>query len=137
MKNSIFICLGIVFGIILSKAEVVSWYRIQEMFRFQSFHMYGVIFTAIIFGRLGVWIIEKYGIKDFTGNEIKYQNKDQYVIKYLVGGIIFGLGWALTGSCPGPLAINVGMGHSGMLIVFIFAILGTYVYSNIAHKIKQ
>lgn len=128
MKLIKFLLLGIVFGIIMTKSEAVSWYRIQEMFRFQAFHMYGIIGTAVTLGVLGVAAIKKFGLRDFQGNPIIFYPKEKAVIRYLAGGTIFGLGWALTGSCPGPVVVNIGYGYMAMIIVFFFAVAGTYLY---------
>jgi len=128
MKLIKFLLLGIVFGIIMTKSEAVSWYRIQEMFRFQAFHMYGIIGTAVTLGVLGVAAIKKFGLRDFQGNPIIFYPKEKAVIRYLAGGAIFGLGWALTGSCPGPVVVNIGYGYMAMIIVFFFAVAGTYLY---------
>lgn len=128
MKLLKFLLLGVVFGIVMTKSEAVSWYRIQEMFRFQSFHMYGIIGTAVTLGVAGVAAIKKFGIRDFHGNPINFYPKDRSVIRYLAGGTIFGLGWALTGSCPGPIVVNIGFGYLAMIIVFVFALLGTLLY---------
>lgn len=128
MKLIKFLLLGIVFGIIMTKSEAVSWYRIQEMFRFQAFHMYGIIGTAVTLGVLGVAAIKKFGLRDFQGNPIIFYPKEKAVIRYLAGGTIFGLGWALTGSCPGPVVVNIGYGYMAMIIVFFFAVAGTYLF---------
>lgn len=128
MKFLKFLLLGIFFGIIMAKSEAFSWYRIQEMFRFQAFHMYGIIGTAVILGVLGVFLIKKFNLKDFYGNPIKFHPKEKSIVRYLVGGTIFGLGWALSGACPGPMVVNIGYGYLGMIVVFFFAIVGTYLY---------
>jgi uncharacterized membrane protein YedE/YeeE len=128
MKFIKFLFLGIVFGIVMAKSEAISWFRIQEMFRFQSFHMYGIIGTAVILGVIGVALIKKFQIRDFHGNPILFVPKERSVIRYLAGGTIFGLGWALSGACPGPMVVNIGYGFLTMAIVFLFAIAGTYLY---------
>lgn len=128
MKQLKYILAGVVFGIIMSKSEAVSWYRIQEMFRFQSFHMYGIIMTAVGLGMLSVALIKKYKIRDYLGNPIVFQDKEKSVVRYLAGGIIFGLGWALSGACPGPMFVNVGLGYWTMGIVIIGALIGTFLY---------
>ena len=121
----------------MSKSEAISWYRIQEMFRFQSFHMYGIIGTAVILGVIGVGLIKKLKIRDYQGNPILFLPKDKSIIKYLIGGIIFGLGWALSGACPGPIVVNIGYGFFSMIIVFFFAIVGTYLYGVIMKKLPH
>ncbi|MBK8348060.1 MAG: YeeE/YedE family protein [Saprospiraceae bacterium] len=128
MKFIKFLITGILFGIVMSKSEAISWYRIQEMFRFQSFHMYGIIGVAVVLGVIGVWAIKKYKIRDYSGNPIVFYPKEKSVIRYLVGGTIFGMGWALSGACPGPMVVNIGYGFLTMAVVFVFAVLGTYIY---------
>ena len=128
MKFIKFLLVGIVFGIVMAKSEAISWFRIQEMFRFQSFHMYGIIGTAVVLGILGVAIIKKFNIKDINGNPIVFLPKDKSIVRYLLGGSIFGLGWALSGACPGPMVVNIGYGFLSMAIVFVSAVVGTYLY---------
>jgi uncharacterized protein len=128
MKLIKFLIAGIVFGIVMAKSEAISWYRIQEMFRFHAFHMYGIIGVAVLLGGLGVWIIKKYNIRDYHGNPIVFYPKDKSITRYLIGGTVFGMGWALSGACPGPMVVNIGYGFFAMVIVFLFAILGTYFY---------
>ncbi len=137
MKLIKFILLGIVFGIVMSKSEAVSWFRIQEMFRFQSFHMYGIIGTAVALGVLGVALIKRFKIRDFQGNPIVFYPKEKSFIRYILGGIIFGLGWALSGSCPGPMVVNIGFGFFALIIVFLFAIFGTFIYGVIKDKLPH
>lgn len=137
MKGIKYILTGLVFGVIMSKSEAISWYRIQEMFRFQSFHMYGIIGTAVILGVLGVYVIKKFRIKDIQGNPIILRDKDKSWRRYLIGGSIFGLGWALTGACPGPMFVNIGHGYWSMIIVIIGALLGTYWYGVIKDKLPH
>jgi uncharacterized membrane protein YedE/YeeE len=131
MKYARFLIMGILFGIILSKGEIISWYRIQEMFRFQSFHMFGVIGSAVLFGIITIQFIKRTKLKDSNGNLITVSTQDPGYARNLIGGTIFGLGWAITGACPGPLFILVG--HQGW--VFILAILGaiagTFTYGVI------
>lgn len=137
MKLIRFLLLGIVFGIIMTKSEAVSWFRIQEMFRFQSFHMYGIIGTAVTLGVLGVAVMKKLGLRDFQGNPITFYPKDRSVVRYLAGGTIFGLGWALTGACPGPMVVNIGYGYVAMIVVFIFALIGTFLYGVIKDRLPH
>ena len=137
MKLLKFLVVGIIFGIVMSKSEAISWYRIQEMFRFQSFHMYGIIGVAVVLGVLGVWVIKKYKIKDYSGNPIVFYPKEKSTVRYLLGGTIFGMGWALSGACPGPMVVNVGYGFFTMAIVFVFAIFGTYLYGLLRDKLPH
>jgi uncharacterized protein len=123
-----FLLAGILFGIVMVKSEAVSWYRIQEMFRFQSFHMYGIIGTAVTLGVAGVMMIKKFSLRDIGGNPILFFPKDKSITRYLAGGTLFGMGWALSGACPGPIVVNIGYGYLTMIVVFLFAIFGTYIY---------
>lgn len=128
IKGIKYILTGILFGIIMSKSEAVSWYRIQEMFRFQSFHMYGIIGSAVVTGILAILLIKRYRLKDINGTTITFPDKTRQWKRYLAGGIIFGLGWALTGACPGPIFVLLGQGFPVMLLVIAGALLGTYAY---------
>ena len=132
MKFIKFLILGIVFGIVMAKSEAISWFRIQEMFRFQAFHMYGIIGTAVTLGVIGVALIKKFKIRDFHGNPISFYPKEKSIIRYL-----FGLGWALSGACPGPMVVNIGYGFLTMTIVFLFALVGTYLYGLIKDKLPH
>ena len=128
MKYARFLIMGILFGIILSKGEIISWYRIQEMFRFQSFHMFGVIGSAVLFGILTIKFIKRTKLKDYNGNQITVSTQDPGYARNLIGGTIFGLGWAITGACPGPLFILLG--HQGwvFILAIIGAVAGTFTY---------
>jgi uncharacterized membrane protein YedE/YeeE len=137
MKLIKFLLAGILFGIVMAKSEALSWYRIQEMFRFQSFHMYGIIGTAVMLGAVGVQLIKRMGIKDFEGNPILFHPKDRSVARYIIGGTIFGMGWALSGACPGPMVVNIGYGYLSMGIVFLFAIVGTFLYGMVKDKLPH
>jgi len=137
MKNLIFILLGVVFGITMYKAETASWFRIYEMFHFQSFHMYGFIGSALTIGLIGIQFMKKNQTKDVNGLPIVIQPKTKSVARYLIGGIFFGLGWALVGACPGPIFVLVGAGLYPMLIVIIGALLGTYLYGMIKNKLPH
>ena len=137
MKFIKFLLLGIVFGIVMAKSEAISWFRIQEMFRFQAFQRYGIIGTAVTVGVIGVALIKKFKIRDFNGNPILFHPKEKSIVRYLVGGTIFGLGWALSGACPGPMVVNIGYGFLSMGIVFLFAILGTYLYGFFKEKLPH
>jgi uncharacterized protein len=131
-----YVVTGIFFGILLVKAEVISWFRIQEMFRLQSFHMYGVIGSAVVTGAISVFIIKKFKIKTIGGENIVFHprkfNKGQ-----VYGGLLFGLGWAITGACPGPLFAQIGTGATVIIISLLSAIAGTYVYGMIREKLPH
>ena len=137
MKFLKFLLAGIIFGIILVKSEAVSWYRIFEMFKFQAFHMYGIIGSAVVLGVIAIGLIKITGAKNIKGEKIKVPTKEKGFVNYLLGGTIFGLGWALAGACPGPMYILVGTGVFSMLIVIAAAILGTFVYGLIKDKIPH
>jgi uncharacterized membrane protein YedE/YeeE len=127
---------GNLFGIILIKAEVVSWFRIQEMFHLQSFHMYGVIGSAVVTGALGVWCIKKWKLKTIHGEPVQFVKK-QFSKGQIYGGLIFGLGWAMTGACPGPLYALIGSGITVIAIVLLSAIVGTWVYGALREKLPH
>ena len=136
MKNLKFLLLGTIFGFILIKAEVVSWFRIQEMFRFQSFHMYGVICSAIVIGLISILIIKKYKIKTFSGDEIIIEPK-VFTKGNVIGGLMFGFGWAMTGACPGPLYALIGSGLPIVIVILLSAVLGTYTYGILKDKLPH
>ena len=125
------------FGIVLVKSEAVSWYRIFEMFKFQSFHMYGIIGSALVLGVIGIQLIKKFKIKAIGGAEMNLHPKKKGVTNYLLGGIIFGLGWALAGACPGPMYVLAGAGYYSILIVIGGALLGTFVYGVVKDKLPH
>ncbi|MDT8414491.1 MAG: DUF6691 family protein [Flavobacteriaceae bacterium] len=127
MKYLKFLIIGIGFGIILAKAEIVSWYRIIEMFRFEAFHMYGVIGSAVVLGVIVLQFIKKKNIKDFEGQTIMIDPKPKQYSRNLLGGIIFGLGWALIGACPGPLFVLAGFGYVSIFIVIAAAVMGAFL----------
>ncbi len=137
MKALKFILAGIVFGIVMAKSEAISWFRIQEMFRFQSFHMYGIIGTAVVLGALGVALIKKFKLKDIGGNPIVFNDKSKQWPRYIIGGTIFGTGWALTGACPGPMFVNFGYGYLVFIVVIAAAALGTYTYGYILKRLPH
>ncbi|HTF31602.1 MAG TPA: DUF6691 family protein [Flavitalea sp.] len=137
MKFVKFLILGIVFGIVMVKSEAISWFRIQEMFRFQSFHMFGIMGTAVTLGMIGVACIKRFQIKDFSGDQIFFEQKEKTMPRYLAGGIIFGMGWALSGACPGPIVVNIGYGYLSMIVVFFFAIVGTLLYGIVRNKLPH
>lgn len=134
--NIKYLILGILFGIVFVKAEVVSWFRIQEMFRFQSFHMYGIIGSAIAVGMLSIFIIKKFNIKTIYGEPIVFSSK-KFTKGQVYGGFIFGLGWALTGACPGPLFTQIGMGATVVIITLLSAVAGTWVYGYFRDKLPN
>ncbi len=127
---------GIIFGIILVKAQVISWFRIQEMFRLQSFHMYGVIGSAVLTGAISVFIIKKFNIKTIYGEEIKFYPK-QFSKGQIFGGLLFGFGWALTGACPGPLFAQIGTGATVITVSLLSAVAGTWVYGSLSTKLPH
>lgn len=137
MRYIKFLLVGIFFGIVLVKSEAVSWYRIYEMFRFQSFHMYGIIGTAIATGVLFLQISKKGIIKNIKGTDIFVPKKENGTTRYIIGGIIFGLGWALIGACPGPMYILLGTGVYSILIVIAAALLGTFIYGILKDKLPH
>ncbi|MDP5172355.1 MAG: YeeE/YedE thiosulfate transporter family protein [Bacteroidia bacterium] len=128
---------GIVFGITLTQAEIISWYRIQEMFRFQSFHMYGVIGTAVILGILINQIFKRLDAKTVDGEPLNHRPKEPGLVRYLLGGTIFGLGWAMTGACPGPLYILLGSGYTIFLMATLGAVLGTFTYGLLRSRLPH
>lgn len=137
MKQLKFILIGILFGIIMYKSEAASWYRIYEMFQFRSFHMYGIIGTALTTAIIIVQIIKLKNIKDSNGQSIQFIDKKRGITRYLLGGTIFGLGWALTGACPGPMFTLLGAGYWTMGIVLVFALIGTWLYGLLRHKLPH
>jgi uncharacterized membrane protein YedE/YeeE len=126
-----------VFGIIMYKSQVVSWYRIHEMFRFESFHMYGIIGSAVGLGVIIIQLIKRFKMKGIEGQTIEIADKDKGVIRYLLGGSIFGLGWALSGACPGPMYVLVGTGAFSILIVIASALVGTFIYGLVMKKLPH
>ena len=131
MKYITYLVIGIFFGIVMFKSEAASWFRIYEMFHFGSFHMYGIIGSAVALGIMGVQIIKRYNVKPLDGSEMRLKDKDKSITRYIVGGIIFGLGWALAGACPGPMYVLIGAGYVSILIVVFGAIAGTFLYGLI------
>jgi len=128
---------GILFGIVMFKSEAASWFRIYEMFQFQSFHMYGIIGSALVIGVLGILLIKKKNAKDFNGEEIQFTPKEKSFSRYMYGGILFGLGWALAGACPGPIYTLIGAGYVSVIVVFLAAIFGTFVYGLLRDKLPH
>ena len=127
---------GILFGITFVKAEIVSWFRIQEMFRLQSFHMYGVIGTAVVVGALSVWIIKRFRLRTLAGEQIEFHPK-RFHKGQVYGGLLFGLGWAMTGACPGPLFAQIGTGAIAVLVTLLSAIAGTWVYGYFRERLPH
>jgi uncharacterized membrane protein YedE/YeeE len=138
MKNFIkYLLIGTLFGIVMSKSEAISWYRIQEMFLFDSFHMYGIIGTAVVLGVIMVALIKRYKLKDLSGNPIVFQPKHFSIPRYLIGGTLFGVGWAMTGACPGPMYTLLGHGYWAILLVIAAAFLGTFVYGLLKARLPH
>jgi uncharacterized membrane protein YedE/YeeE len=135
-QDLLYLPAGILFGILLVKSEVISWFRIQEMFRLQSFHMYGVIGSAVIVGIISIWCIKKFNIKTIYGEKIKLYPK-QFHKGQIFGGLLFGIGWAFTGACPGPLFAQIGTGTTVVIITLLSAIAGTWIYGLIREKLPH
>ena len=127
---------GITFGIVFIKAEIVSWYRIQEMFRLQSFHMYGVIGSAVMVGIISVWLIKRFKLKTIYGEDIHFHKKE-FNKGQIYGGLMFGFGWAITGACPGPLFAQIGTGITVILVTLLSAIAGTWTYGLLRDKLPH
>ncbi len=136
MSNLKYTLVGIFFGIVFVKAEIISWFRIQEMFRLHSFHMYGVIGTAVVVGALSVWLIKRRNATSLEGEKISIPNKE-FRYGQIFGGLLFGLGWAITGACPGPLYAQIGSGFSVIVLTLLFAILGTWSYGALREKLPK
>lgn len=134
--NLKYLVVGVLFGIVFVKAEVVSWFRIQEMFRLQSFHMYGIIGSAVVVGVISVWLIKKFNVKTIYGEPVTTSprkfNKGQ-----IYGGLLFGFGWAMTGACPGPLFAQIGMGATAIAVTVLSAIAGTWVYGYLRQRLPH
>ena len=137
MRTLFYLIIGILFGITMYKSEAASWFRIYEMFRFEAFHMYGIIGTALAIGVVSTLIIKRNNIKSFYGEEVKFIPKEKGFTRYMLGGIIFGLGWALAGACPGPMFTLLGAGFLPISIVIIAAILGTFIYGILKEKLPH
>jgi uncharacterized membrane protein YedE/YeeE len=137
MKNLLFVLTGVFFGILMYKSEAASWFRIYEMFQFQSFHMFGLMGTALFTGVIIVQWIKRKKLKDIDNKNIVIPDKEKSLLRYILGGIIFGLGWALAGACPGPIFVLTGAGYLPMLIVLGSAVLGTWVYGLLKDKLPH
>lgn len=135
-SNIKYLVVGLFFGMVFVKAEIISWFRIQEMFRLQSFHMYGVIGSAVIVGILSVWLIKRFNIKTLNGEKIEFHPK-KFNKGQIFGGLIFGLGWAMTGACPGPLFAQIGTGATVIIVTLLSAIAGTWVYGYFREKLPH
>ncbi|WPP49716.1 DUF6691 family protein [Catalinimonas niigatensis] len=131
-----YLILGVLFGIVFVKAEIISWYRIQEMFRLQSFHMYGVIGSAILTGMISLQLIKRLSIRSMQGEKIVLKDKE-FRKGQIYGGFIFGLGWAITGACPGPLYAQIGSGYTVVLVTLLSAVAGTWVYGRWSHRLPN
>ena len=136
MKNLKFTLVGIIFGIVFVKAEIISWFRIQEMFRFQSFHMFGVIGTAVVVGLISVQLIKKLNIKTLSGDAIVI-NPKTYTKGTIIGSLLFGFGWAITGACPGPLFAEIGSGFLSIFVTVLSALAGTWTYGYFQKRLPH
>ncbi len=136
LYNVKYLIVGTMFGIVFVKAEIISWFRIQEMFHLQSFFMYGVIGTAVVVGMISIWLIKRFRIKTFSGEEITFENK-KFNKGQIYGGLIFGIGWAITGACPGPLFAQIGSGFFVTSITLLSAIIGTWFYGLIKERLPH
>ena len=137
MRTLVYLFIGILFGITMFKSEAASWFRIYEMFKFESFHMYGIIGSALAIGIIVVQLIKRFEIKSLYGESIHFQPKEKRYSRYIFGGIIFGLGWALAGACPGPMFTLVGVGYIPILVVILFSVLGTFLYGILRNKLPH
>lgn len=137
MRTLIYLVIGILFGITMFKSEAASWFRIYEMFKFDSFHMYGIIGSALVIGIIVVQSIKRFNIKSFYGEKIHFYPKERSFTRYMLGGIIFGLGWALAGACPGPMFTLVGAGYVPILIVIVASLVGTFLYGRFKDKLPH
>lgn len=134
--NLKYLLVGVLFGIVFVKAEIVSWFRIQEMFRLQSFHMYGVIGSAVLVGIISVWLIKKFNIKTMYGETIVFHPK-KFNKGQIYGGLLFGLGWAITGACPGPLFAQIGTGATVIIVTLLSAVAGTWFYGLLRERLPH
>ncbi len=137
MRTLIYLAIGILFGITMFKSEAASWFRIYEMFKFESFHMYGIIGSALVIGIIVIQCIKRFNIKSFYGEKIIFNSKKNSFSNYTIGGIIFGLGWALAGACPGPMFTLLGAGYLPILIVIASSIIGTFLYGILKDKLPH
>ncbi len=136
-SNAKYLVAGVLFGVVAIKSEIISWYRIQEMFRFQSFHMYGVILSAVVVAAISIWLLKRVGARSLDGDPIALPEKERSYPQYILGGTTFGLGWAATGACPGPILALIGSGIWGFVAVLISAVIGTWVYGLVRAKLPH
>ncbi len=137
MRSIKYILVGFLFGIVLTKSEAVSWYRIYEMFRFESFHMYGIIGVAVAVGLIGIQLIKRNRLNDISGTPIVIPDKEKGSFRYWVGGLSFGLGWGLVGACPGPIFILIGAGFYPVVLILIGAMIGTFLYGILKDRLPH
>jgi len=137
MKFVKYLLVGILFGIVLTKSEAVSWYRIYEMFHFQSFHMFGIIMTAVVTGTIGLQLFKIGKVKNLDGQPVNLPAKEKGFTGYFVGGVLFGLGWGLVGTCPGPIFILIGAGFWAVGVILLGALVGTYFYGLLKSKLPH
>ena len=137
MRQVIFLFIGIIFGIVMFKSEAASWFRIYEMFQFKSFHMYGIIGSALALGVVMIQLIKRYQLKSAFGEPIVIPDKTKSFYRYSLGGIIFGLGWGLSGACPGPIFTLLGAGFLPIAVVLVFAVVGTWIYGHLMDKLPH
>ncbi len=133
-SNLKYLVVGTFFGIVFVKAEIISWFRIQEMFRMSSFHMYGVIGTAVVTGMISIFLIKKFGIKTLAGEDVNIAPK-VFTKGQIYGGLLFGFGWAMTGACPGPLFAQIGSGFGVVTVSLLAAIAGTWTFGLLKNKL--
>ena len=136
MRNVLYLIVGVAFGLALTKGEAVSWYRMQEMFHFQGFHMFGIFITAVPVGAISIWLIKAFNVKTLDGETVIIPEK-KFHKGIILGGLIFGFGWALTGACPGPLYALIGSGYSVTLVTFTSALAGTRIYASVEHRLPR
>ena len=137
MKFLKYLLIGVGFGFVGTKVEFVSWYRIHEMFHFESFHMYGIIGSALGVGIIIVALVKRSQMKNVAGEPVTFNDKNKSFARYFWGGTIFGLGWAITGACPGPIYILIGNGYLVYIVVFAMALVGTFTYGLLRDKLPH